>query len=181
MRSLARRLWQDHLFALLVGGLDGMLTAITFAAAKIGIIADGIGLMLALRLGAAAALTGAFVFFVAEYARLRGELVHAERQLNLASHGHLATTRLGEAVLHDALKGAMVSGACGFLGALIPLVAGMVFRGPPWTAFLVAIVILGLLGVLLASVVSGNRAQWAISLMGAGVVLAIVGVKLHVI
>ncbi|MDC8446893.1 MAG: hypothetical protein LV473_00900 [Nitrospira sp.] len=181
MRLQGLLVWHEHGFALVIGVLDGILTAVTFAGARIVVSSEPIGLMLAMRLAAATALSGVFVFFVAEYARLRGELVHAERHLNLTSRGYLATTRLGRAVFHEALKGAMLSGTCGFFGALFPLMAGAVLPGPRWLMLLVAVMILGFLGVGLAFVIRGSLIRWAMALVTAGSILTVAGVKLHVI
>ena len=59
-----------------------------------------IDLSLAVRIALAVSLSGGFLIFVAEYARLRGELIHAERHLNLSRAGRLATTKLGKDVLY---------------------------------------------------------------------------------
>jgi VIT1/CCC1 family predicted Fe2+/Mn2+ transporter len=181
MKLQAWLFWREHVFALVIGLLDGVLTAVTFAAAKIVVSFEPISLPLALRLATAAALTGGFVFFVAEYARLRGELVHAERHLNLTSHGRLATTQLGQAVFREALEGALLSGACGFVGALVPLLSGAVLPGPRWLAPLVAVLTLGLVGLGLAFAIHGNLARWALVLMIAGTILTTIGVSLHVV
>jgi hypothetical protein len=84
-----------------IGPVDGILTALTLAAARILTPDQPIDISLALRIALAASLSGGFVFFVAEYARLRGELVHAARHLNLASTGRLATSHLGQEVLRE--------------------------------------------------------------------------------
>jgi len=60
------------------------------------------------------ALSGAFVFFIAEYARVRDELVHAERQLNLTSHGRFAASRLGQTVFRETLRKMVTASVCGF-------------------------------------------------------------------
>ncbi|HEY7536057.1 MAG TPA: hypothetical protein VH878_08950, partial [Thermodesulfobacteriota bacterium] len=80
---------REYVFALVIGLVDGILTALTLAGGKVLNTRDSIETTLVLRISMAAALSGAFIFFVAEYVRLRGELVHAERHLNLTSHGHL--------------------------------------------------------------------------------------------
>ncbi len=170
-----------HLFPLVIGLADGILTSLTLAADKIVGSHEPIDSTLALRISAATALVGVFIFFVAEYVRLRGELVHAEFHLNLTSHGHLATTQLGRMVFRDTLMGTVISGAFSFLGALLPLMSGIVLPGLRWLPIAVAIIALGLLGVGLARSVYGNAIRWAIALVIAGILLTIVGVKLHVI
>jgi predicted membrane protein (TIGR00267 family) len=172
---------REYIFALVIGLVDGILTALTLASGKVVNSQDSIDVMLVLRISVATALSGAFIFFVAEYVRLRGELVHAERHLNLTSHGHLATTQLGRGVFNDTLRGATISGTCSFLGALIPLMSGAVLPGPRWSPIGIAIITLGFLGIGLARAVYGNAIRWAIALIVAGVFLTAVGVKLRVI
>jgi predicted membrane protein (TIGR00267 family) len=134
-----------------------------------------------LRVAAAAAVAGAFVFFVAHYAELRSELVHAERQLNLLSHGRFAASRLGQAVLRESFVGAMIASLCTFIGALIPLLASMIPSGPTWLGGVVAVAALALLGFLLGRAVYGNPARWALGLAVAGVLVAYLGMKLRIV
>ena len=83
---------------------------------------------LAMRVAAASAVAGGVVFFTAEVARRNQELVHAEQQLNLVAHGQLATTRLGHFVLMESSKAALTVVGSNFLGALSPLLAGLLWR-----------------------------------------------------
>jgi predicted membrane protein (TIGR00267 family) len=172
---------RERIFALVIGLVDGILTALILAGAKVLHSHDTIGFKLILRISLATALSGAFIFFVAEYVRLRGELVRAERHLNLMSHGYLATTRLGKIVFIEALKGMSISGFCSFIGALLPLTLGLLLPGPNWVPVAVSVVALGILGIGLAWTVYGNIFRWAVALMLSGVLLTIVGVKLHIV
>ena len=88
------------------GLIDGILTALILAAAKILHHDGGLTLALVGKVGVASACTTVFVFFVAHYAELRAELVRSERELNLLAHGRLATTRLGRQVLRESALGA---------------------------------------------------------------------------
>ena len=108
---------------LVAGLVDGILTALTLGAGHMLSDATPATPGLALRVASAAAVSGAFVFLVAHYADLRGELVEAERQLNLARHGRFATSRLGRAVLRESLAKAATASACTFAGALLPMLA----------------------------------------------------------
>jgi hypothetical protein len=180
MKPLTRWFRRGDMFAIVIGMTDGILTALTLAAGKLlsGARPDS---AMALRVSGASALSGAFVFFTAEYARQRAGLVHAERQLNLASHGRLATTRLGEAVRRDTLRSAGIAVACNFAGALLPLICGAHLPGPPWLAIPVAVIALGALGGAVAQSVYGHRILWVLALMAAGLVLSLAGVMLHVV
>lgn len=181
MRTPAWLFRREHAFPLVVGVCDGILTALTLAAGLVIGSQAPLRMSLALRIAAASSLSGTFVFFTAEYARLRGELVHAERQLSLTSGGRLATTRLGRAVLAESLAGAGLSSICNFAGALIPLALGALLPDPAWLAIAAAIVALGLLGAVVAHAVRGNPIRWVTGLMAAGGILTLVGLRLHVV
>lgn len=165
-----------------VAGLtDGILTALTLGSGRLVADAAPITGVLALRVAGAAAISGVFVFFVAHYADLRGELIEAERQLNLTAHGRFATTRLGEAVYREALVQAIVASLCTFAGALLPLGLGTVRGFPRCAPVIGSIAALGLLGCLLARATAGKPWRWATGLGLMGLVLAGVGVVLRII
>jgi VIT1/CCC1 family predicted Fe2+/Mn2+ transporter len=180
MKILAWLFQRERMFALLIGAVDGILTALTLAAGRVLRAEGTLEPSLAFRIPTASALSGAFVFFVAEYARQRGELVRAERQLNLTAHGRLATTRLGRTVLYDAAGGAVLAIGFNFLGALIPLLVGALVPGLSWLAVVVAIICLGALGFGIARAIYGSILWWTILLMLAGVGLTLVGMYLNI-
>ena len=164
----------------MIGPVDGILTALTLAAGRILTPDQPIDISLALRIALAASLSGGFVFFVAEYARLRGELVHAARHLNLASTGRLATSRLGQEVLRESVLGTVIAAATGFGGALLPLILGAAFSTISWMTIAIAIAVLGLLGFAVSRAVHGNPIYWSAALMVTGALLSAAGVLLHV-
>jgi len=166
----------------LVAGLcDGILSALILAAGRMLNPGLPTSLGLALRVAAAAAISGAFIFFVAHYAELRGELVQAEKHLNLRPHGRLVTSRLGRVVLFESTEGALIASACSFCGALLPLVFGVFLPNPRWLAVAVALSALALLGIFLARTVHGSPFSWAVGLLLGGGILTWVGAKLHII
>jgi predicted membrane protein (TIGR00267 family) len=171
---------RSHLFALVIGLTDGILTALTLISGRL-LAGPYISFSLALRIATGSALSGIFVYFTAEYSRLRGELVHAERQLNLAARGIFATTQLGKAVRRDTIWAGALSGSANFLGALFPLFVGSIHSAPCWLPIAAAMVVLGVMGVVLARTVYGRIIVWTPVLMLAGIILAFVGVKLHIV
>jgi len=179
MLSIAR-VSREHIFSLVIGPVDGMLTALTLAAGRIVSPDRPIDMLLALRIALAATLSGGFVFFVAEYARLRGELVHAERHLKLASAGHLAASQLGKDVLRDSIHGTIVAAIGGFAGAMLPLAVGAAFATIAWMTIGVAVAALGLLGIIVSRAVQGSPIYWSTALMATGLFLSLAGVLLHV-
>jgi predicted membrane protein (TIGR00267 family) len=172
---------RENSFALVIGLTDGILTALTLTAGRMLDAANPITLELALRISIAAAISGVVVYFTAEYVRLRGELVQAERQLNLARHGHLATTHLGHVVFRDAVRGAISSSTCTLVGALLPLLAGVLLTNMPWASVAVSLVALGVLGTLAARATYANPLTWSLALVTAGCLLTVAGLQLRVV
>ncbi len=181
MKAFAFFLKPKYRLDLVAGLCDGILTALTLTAGRLVIPGSTMTMGLAFRVGAATAVPGAFVFFVAHYAQLRGELAEAERQLNVTSRGKLAASRLGRDILREASLGALVASGSSFCGALTPLVSGVLLPENRWFAVIVALVILTLLGAVLARVLRGNPFSWVIGLLAGGVALTLLGMQLHII
>lgn len=181
MRALSAFARPEHRLDVVAGLSDGMLTALTLAGGRMLGPGAGLGAALALRVATAAAVMQVFVFFVARYAQFRQELVQAERQLNLLAPGHLAATRLGRAILHDALAAASISATCSFVGALVPLGLGVLLPGAGWVGVAATIGLLALLGLLLARAVHGSPVVWAGGLVLGGLLVSLVGVQLDLV
>jgi predicted membrane protein (TIGR00267 family) len=162
------------------GLVDGILTALTLAAGHLLGPGGGASIGLGVRVGVASALTTLFVFFVAHYAELRGELTRAEHQLSLLSHGKLVATRLGRRSLRQAIAGACVAAACGFIGSMAPLVLCASLPSPQWLGIAATIVLLGILGALLAKSFYGPVYLWIGIMMVGGIVLTYIGMQLNI-
>lgn len=169
-----------HQLDLVAGLSDGILTALTLAAGHMLPGRPPMSLSLAVRIGLAGAISGAFIFMVAHYAELRGALVQAERELNISSHGHFAATRLGRSALVESAIGALIASTCSFCGALLPLTVGVYTPGIRWLSIAVALLALAILGYLLAVTVYGSRLRWVITLVLGGAILAWVGMQLEI-
>ncbi len=163
---------------MVAGICDGVLTALTLVAGKLLGPEAGVTASLALRVAVAAAISGAFIFFVAHYSVLRAELVEAERQLNLTESGRMATTHLGRAILTEAVCQALVTSLCSFAGALLPLLVGVLM---PMLTIIVALVALGMLGAFLGHTVHGRPLFWAVGLFVGGIALTGVGFYLRIV
>jgi predicted membrane protein (TIGR00267 family) len=172
---------RENVFALVIGLMDGILTALTLAAGKIVETGSPLSIDLAFRISVGAAASGVCVFFVAEYARQRGDMVHAEKHLNLSSHGKLAVSRLGGMAIRQAGIGAAISCTCSFFGALLPLLPAAIVPNKPWLALVAALVALAFLGVCLGRVNYGSPVAWALALVLIGVSLAVIGIELHIV
>jgi VIT1/CCC1 family predicted Fe2+/Mn2+ transporter len=162
------------------GMVDGILTALTLASGRLLKPGEGASLDLALRVGAATAITTLFVFFVAHYAELRAEITRAERELNLLSHGKLAAGALGRRAVEEAVAGSSLAGLCGLAGAMVPLVLCHVLPSPRWLGLAATVVLLGALGALIARSFHGSSLLWAVLLMVGGIALAWLGLRLDI-
>lgn len=171
-----------HLFAIVLGLIDGILTVLTLATGKV-LDNDGeaFSFLLALRMALVTAVSGGCVYFISEYARQRHRLIHAEKELNMTQHGRFALTNLGKQVFYETLTGVIISASCSFLGAFIPISGAVFFPGTAWITIVLALIILGILGLSLAQLVYGKIVNWIISLIVVGVVVSFIGYELHVI
>lgn len=172
--------WSRHRLDIVAGLVDGILNALTLAAGKL-LAGGGVSLSLITKVGIASACTTLFVFFVAHYAELRADLVHAERELNLLSHGRLATTQLGHQVLRESFVGACIASLCGLIGSAFPLLLGLLLPGPPLLGLALTVGLLGVLGAALARSFFGSPYIWALALMVGGVLFALIGIQLNVV
>jgi len=174
--ALLRRLQ----FSVVLGITDGILTALTLAAGRLLNAGDPLTLSLALRISAVSLLTGLFMFFTAEYARLRGELVQAAKQLSLSARGQLATTQLGKAVLRESALAAGISALSSFLGSLLPLGLGAVSTRAE-LSFALTLLALAALGMILGHTLYASPLLWATGLLLMGGILALAGMYLKVV
>lgn len=162
---------------IVAGLVDGLLNALVLATGRI-LKSHGFDFGLILRVGAATGLTTLFVFFMAHYAEQRAELVRAERQLNLTSHGRLAASRLGRGAVAAAAAGAFLAACCGVVGAAGALLISMCSPGPPGVGIAATIALLGGLGAVLARSFHGSIVFWSIVMMAGGVALTVIGAKI---
>jgi hypothetical protein len=169
----------DNRLDVVAGLIDGILTALAFAAGEL-IEGGGASLSLAVRVAIATGLANAFVFFFAHYAELRTDLVGYEKQLNFLSHGRLASSHLGRKALSQSFAAAAIAAIWTIFGAMIALTVCVWLPQPRWLGPLIDILLLGALGVLLARNLHGAWWKWAISLMAGGLVLTAAGIELHV-
>jgi len=178
---ISRMFKRREAFAAVLGLTDGLLTVLTLAAGRMIRSQSGLPFSLAMRVAAASSVAGGVVFFTAEVARRNQELVHAERQLNLVTRGHLATTRLGHFVLTESSKAALIVIGSNFLGALLPLIAGLIWRRFVWGPICFSILSLGALGAIIAKTTYRSAMLWTTGLMIAGAVLATLGIWLRIV
>lgn len=164
-----------------LGICDGVLNTLVLAAGRLTNASQPMTLDFAFRIALVAFFSGAFVFYVARYAELRGQLIGAERQLNMTSSGKLAMGALGRAVQKEAIVAAIAASCAGFCGALVPLIAATLAPQRRWISIIVSLVTLALLATALARAVHGATLRWIAGLVLGGALLAILGIVLRVV
>lgn len=164
---------------LVAGLIDGILTSLTLASGRL-IAGSGASLGLAVRVAIATGLTNGLVFFFAHYAELRTDLVGYERQLNLTSHGKLASSALGRTALLRSFSSAAVAILWTIIGGFSALMVCVWVPDPRWAGPAIDVALLGGLGVLLARSIHGSALRWALGLMAGGALLTFAGLQLHV-
>ena len=169
----------DVLFAILIGLIDGIATALLLAGAQI-MGQRPLGFDLILRIALAAGLGGILPLLVAEYARLRGELSHAARELNLPAPARLLRGALGRRSVWAALRSASIAACSGFIGALGCLLTSALVPNATWLTLLAANLAMFAMGWWLAHMLSGRRLMWALALALSADVMTVLGLALHV-
>ncbi|OPY07411.1 MAG: VIT family protein [Syntrophus sp. PtaB.Bin001] len=172
---------REHCLAVVMGLVDGILTAMLLGAGRMLGWGMPIDFKIALKVAVYALATAGFVFYIGRYAEFRAQLVHAAAQLNLKKGGQLATTHLGRMVLGEAVGEAIVSGGCSFMSALLPLSLAVVFPSAPWSSVILSLCLLGILGYALGRMVKGSSLKWAVGLVAGGVFMTILGSGLHIL
>jgi predicted membrane protein (TIGR00267 family) len=176
-----RPLRQEHLFFIITGLVEGMLTALTLATAKMLHSSESISTGLAIRIALAAGLPTVVVLFAAEYARQRQTLQRMAHQLNMTRRNHLAEGKLGRQAWRESGFAALASGLCSFVGALMPLLLASALPGPGWPAVAVSLACLGGLGAGIGYATASCKNCWAWVLVIAGGALAWLGDVLQVV
>ena len=170
----------ERLLPIVLGVADGILNALTLASASLLTQDGAIGVGLAIRVAIAAFATAAFVFFVAQYADYRGQLVTAARHMSLRTSRRLTSTGIGSAIMRDAFAGTLITGCASFPGALIPLLIAAFIPSASWIAVPIAIAMLAALGAIVARVIDGAVLRWSIVLAAGGVLMTGIGYELKI-
>ena len=178
----SKRLYQrELLFFLITGTVEGMLTALTLVTGKMLRPDEIITGDLALRIGLAAGFPTVVVFFAAEYARQRQELLRMAHQLNLTRHKQLNDGKLGQQAWLESSVSALISGLCSFGGAIVPLAIASVIPSAGGSAIVVTLACLGGLGAGIGYTTASCKICWGLALMLAGGLLAALGYFLNIV
>lgn len=169
-----------YLFPLTLGLSDGIITTVMLVARTL-ISQELIGIGLALRVSFGSAMVGGFSFFIADYSRLREEILRTSRQLVLKTPMSLLNGRVGRQILTEAIAGTTISVFSGFTGSLIPLIPAVYIPNIGILPIVLAVVSLSLLGAGIGKSVSGNYAFWMITMTALGLVVTVVGNFLNLV
>lgn len=163
-----------------LGLSDGILNALVLASAKFIHNRSDVTVALAMRVGCVAFVTAMFTMFFADYAEQRVRLARATHQLSLSRSGHLASTGLRRRVMRKSAQAAVIASVCSFIGATGPLIVSGATRGTPWSGLVVALVLLGVLGAVLATSFDGKWQYWVGALLVAGSAVTAIGSWLNI-
>lgn len=180
MKSLRWFYTPEHQFHVVGGLCDGIMSALAFGSGKLFDTAAPMTFGLALRLALANSISGLLVSAIARYAELRSELMEAERQLNLASRGYLATTRLGHWVLWESVGRGLIGGWFSFMGTMCPLSLGALAPEQAWLSVAACLSALAVLGFFLARLLRGHALGWMAALTVGGAFLTVLGIWLRI-
>ncbi|MEM0156378.1 MAG: hypothetical protein QW597_07265 [Thermoplasmataceae archaeon] len=164
----------DILFPVTLGLTDGIITVLMLASADF-LGPSNMTVTLAVRIAFGSAFVGTLSFFIAEYSRLRSELTKVSQHLTMRPSNRLIKTDLGTRILIESLGGTLLSGSFGFIGALIPLLFDVILPAEGYLAIISAYLVLAIMGMGIASVSSGNRLRWIMSLIILGATVTVVG------
>jgi len=165
---------ENLVFPLTMGLTDGVITVLMLASA------DFLGpsvmtVDLAVRISFGSAFVGTLSFFIAEYSRLRFQLIRASRQLTMNSPESLIKSDLGTKIFVESLAGTLLSGSFGFIGALIPLSVDVIDPKMGFIAILSAYIVLATMGLAIGGISSGNKYKWMAALVLLGLIVTTVG------
>ena len=165
---------ENLVFPITLGLTDGVITVLMLASA------DFLGpsvmtVDLAVRIAFGSAFVGTLSFFIAEYSRLRFQLIRASRQLSMNSPESLIKSDLGAKIFIESLAGTLLSGSFGFVGALIPLSVDVIEPTFGFVAILSAYFVLAAMGLAIGNISSGNRYKWMAALICLGFIVTGVG------
>ena len=165
---------ENIVFPITMGLTDGVITVLMLASA------DFLGpsvmtVDLALRIAFGSAFVGTLSFFIAEYSRLRFQLIRASRQLTMHSPESLIRSDLGAKIFMESLAGTLLSGTFGFVGALIPLSVDVIDPAFGLVAILSAYFVLAAMGLAIGNISSGNKYKWMAALILLGLIVTTVG------
>ncbi len=172
---------KGFIFYATIGITDGIITTLLFTAGEILNGEKNINLSLVIRLAIGVAFPNIFTFFVAEYTRLRQDLIHASRELNISSPLRLINSRLGKMILRKAIMLTLIGTTSGFIGAILPLLISIMMPNISWLPIVISIFILGIFGVILSIYIHGKPMRWFVAMVFIGTLFAIVGSTLHIV
>ncbi len=169
-----------HLFPIVLGLTDGIITSLVFTAGLIS-SSGSLHLSLILRISIGSSLIGAFSYFIAKYSELRGELIDSARQLNPASPLYLIKSRQGVLIIFEAITEASISLVSGFFGAFLTMFPEYVFPRFGLASILSAVILLGILGAAISRNLKGGWIRWSLTFVFVGASASAIGIWLNII
>jgi VIT1/CCC1 family predicted Fe2+/Mn2+ transporter len=169
----------SYIFPVSLGFTDGIITALMISSYLI--LNDlHMSLVLALRISTGSAAVGTFSYFIASYANNMAELSRISRHINPSRPNRKISVSLLSEAYRDSITGTIVSGACSFLGSMIPLGAYSIS-----SSSLIVITVtegtLAFLGYALSRSLKGSSISWIGGMFAFGVVVILIGLYVRII
>ena len=169
----------SYIFPVSLGFTDGIITALMISSYLI--LNDlHMAISLAFRISTGSAAVGTFSYFIASFASNRAELSRISKHLNPSRPtGKISGTLLNE-VYRDSMTGTVVSGACSFLGSMIPLGAYSI-SSSSIIVLIVTEISLSILGYSLSRSLKGRSVPWIAGMFTFGVAVILIGLYVRII
>jgi VIT1/CCC1 family predicted Fe2+/Mn2+ transporter len=162
-----------------LGFTDGIITALMISSYLI--LNDlHMTFLLALRISTGSAAVGTFSYFIASFASNRADLSRVSRHMNPSGQGRKISRTLLNDAYRASMSGTILSGACSFLGSMIPLGAYSI-SSSSIIVLIVTEVSLSILGYSLSRSLKGSPIPWITGMFAFGVVVILIGLYVRII
>lgn len=162
-----------------IGLIDGLITALIIASNAI--LSDlSMPLSAAIRISGASSMVGATSYLVAEYGKMRTDMVRIARHLNPVTLKSSKNRSVQLRILLDSILGGSVALSFGFMGSMIPLGFYSLFGSNPLISIVVTFIALSVTGIYMGYEAEGSALMWIIALDTVGILMLILGNYLRI-
>lgn len=162
-----------------IGLIDGLITALIIASNAI--LSDlSMPFSAAIRISGASSMVGATSYLVAEYGKMRTDMVRIARHLNPVTLKSSKNRSVQLRILLDSILGGSVALSFGFMGSMIPLGFYSLFGSNPLISIVVTFIALSVTGIYMGYEAEGSALMWIIALDTVGILMLILGNYLRI-
>ena len=157
-----------------IGLIDGLITALIIASNAI-LSKNVIPFPTALRIAGGSSIVGATSYLVAEYGRMRTDMVRIARHLNPETLRSSKNRSVRIRILMESISGGGIALSFGFIGALIPLGSYSIFNMDPVISMTITFIALSITGIYMGHEAEGSALMWIIALNSVGILMLLLG------